>query len=130
MLRNSDVRMCGYAADHMEDICGLPSFDAYRHGDLKTQSSTIDVRLYLVSLSWMTCPATVPQVRQRDEGRTCSARSRSDFVATYKVGMWSRLYCCWGISTVGKAWRRETKLNLTRRLLMYENELVSLESYT
>ena len=27
--------------------------------------------------------------------RTCSARSKSDFVATNNVGMWSRLYCCW-----------------------------------
>ena len=84
---NSDVRVRDYATDHMEDIRGLPSFDAHRHGDLKTQSPTIDIRLYLVSLSWMTCQATGLQVEQGNEARTCNARSRSDFVATNNVGM-------------------------------------------
>src|ERR1700738_4651235 len=41
--RNSDVRVRDYATDHMEDICGLPSFDAHRHGDLKTQSPAVDI---------------------------------------------------------------------------------------
>ena len=116
---------CG-TNDCMEDICRLSSFDAHCYRNLKTKTSAVDGRLNLVSLhrQWVL-------VKSRNKWRllTCNARSRSDFVATKSVGMWSRLYSCWCYTLVDvhdRYWREE----VTRRLLMRENEFVSLESCT
>jgi 20S proteasome alpha/beta subunit len=84
--------MQGNVADLVEHIRRLARLDAHSHWHLQTQSSTIDIRLNLMSL--------VVQMNKRDiyhldlEWHTCNARSRSDLVATNSVGIWSRLYCC------------------------------------
>lgn len=77
------LRVHGNAANCMEDVCGLLRLNTDGDRHLEAKPSAVYVRLNFVSL----------QVHQEGGDlevtsiRTCCARSKSDFVATNRVGI-------------------------------------------
>lgn len=124
--RQIDIRFHSDVADRMEHIGSLPSFYTNCNRNRQTQTSAVDIRLHFVSL----------RAELSHRGSLEQLGKRSDLQSKIKVRLrrhekrWNVIKTILLLSRPMRVENGRKLGGFTRKLLIYEKELVSLESWT